>query len=307
MTMSSLAAHVLALLVLPILFVGIVNRTKAIWAGRRGPPLLQAAFDLRRLLRKRPVYSDVTTELFALGPLVLLATTLVSSFLVPVFAQQAPMAFAFDFVALAYTWGLGRFAIMLSALDTGSSFEGMGASREATFSAILEPTFFLAFGSLALATGARSTETVLHLASASPAGFVLTGSVSLALLVVLVAESSRVPVDDPATHLELTMIHEVMVLDHSGPELAAIQFATAVKMTLCAAMIATLVNPFRSVALLSGAFNVVVILAIAVLVGCVESLTARIKLRVVAKFLVAGIVAGVVGLLSAAWSLGGTP
>lgn len=305
MTALALAIHVALVAVLPILVVGVVNRTKAIWAGRRGPPLLQTAYDLARLVRKRPVYSEVTTELFALGPLAVLATTLVSSFLVPLLGVAAPLAVPFDFVALAYLWALGRFLLILSALDTGSAFEGMGAAREATFSALLEPAYFLTLGSLGLATGTRSFAAMLRVPTDRPEGLAVLAAALVALLIVLATESARVPVDDPTTHLELTMVHEVMILDHAGPELAAIQLASAIKLTLSAALVVTLVNPFRASALGAGAFNVVGILLVAVLVGCVESVIARIKLRAVPELVLAAIAAGLVALLAAAWSAGG--
>ena len=301
------ALQIALMLVLPILFVGVVNRTKAIWAGRRGPPLVQSAYDLVRLFRKRPVYSEVTSELFWLGPLTLLATTLVSGFVVPILGARAPLALPFDFVGLAYLWGLGRFFLILAALDTGSSFEGMGAAREATFAAFVEPVFFLTVGSLGLATGARSFDAILHVSVARPEGLVVLGGALVALLIVLATESSRMPVDDPTTHLELTMIHEVMILDHAGPDLAAVQLATSMKMTLCAAVIASLVNPFRASAALGAAFNVTGILLIAVVVGCVESLIPRIRLRAVPELLLVGIAAALVALLAAAWSLGAPP
>ena len=301
------ALQIALMLVLPVLFVGVVNRTKAIWAGRRGPSLVQSAHDLVRLVRKRPVYSEVTSELFWLGPLALLATTLVSGFVVPILGARAPIALPFDFVGLAYLWGLGRFMLVLAALDTGSSFEGMGAAREATFAAFVEPVFFLTVGSLGLATGARSFDAILHVSVARPEGLVVLGGALVALLIVLATESSRMPVDDPTTHLELTMIHEVMILDHAGPDLAAVQLATSMKMTLCAAVIASLVNPFRASAALGAAFNVTGILLIAVVVGCVESLIPRIRLRAVPELLLVGIAAALVALLAAAWSLGAPP
>jgi len=305
MTALTLAAHLVALTVLPVVFVGVVNRTKALWAGRKGPPLLQVAFDLAKLLRKRSVYSGVTTEIFSAGPLLALATTMVSWMVVPVFARPGPVSLPYDFVALAYAWGLGRFAMVLAALDTGSSFEGMGASREATFAALVEPVFFLVFGSLALATGARSMDALLRVDPSTPSGVALAVAVVVALAVVLATESARIPVDDPTTHLELTMIHEVMVLDHAGPELAAAQLGAAIKLTACAAMIATVVNPARHLPIVGAVVNVGLVLLLAVVVGCVEALATRVKLRVVAQFVLAGAVAALVALLSAAWSVGG--
>jgi formate hydrogenlyase subunit 4 len=300
-------AHLVALLLLPFPVIGLVNRTKALWAGRKGPRLLQSASDLRRLLRKRPVYSAVTTAVFRAGPLVLLATTLVSGLFVPLLGGVAPVSFPYDFVLFAYLWGLGRFALVAAALDTGSAFEGMGASREATYSALLEPVLFLALGTLGAATGRTTFAQMLQLGLATPAQAVISLAVLVALFVVLQVEGARVPVDDPTTHLELTMIHEVMILDHSGPDLAAIQYAAAMKLAVCAALVATLVNPLRPAdGLLAAALvNLALTAAVAVLLGCVESLVARLKLKLVPQYVLVGAVSAFVALLTTAWWQGG--
>lgn len=306
MTALLLAGHLLVLFLLPILFVGLINRTKAIWSGRKGPPLLQTLFDLVRLLRKGAVYSTVTTPLFRLGPLVLLATTIVSGLFIPLLGTSVPLTFPFDFVAVAYLWGLGRIFLMLPALDTGSSFEGMGASREATYSALAEPSLFLTLGTLALATGHQSFGDMLHVGVTTPYGFAVTVASVVAMFVILQVESARAPVDDPNTHLELTMIHEVMILDHSGPDLAFVQYAAAMKMTIGAALIAALLNPFygQLASTLTVAVNVGITLSIATAIGCIESLIARFKLRAVPQFIVIGLVAAFAALLTAAWGKG---
>jgi formate hydrogenlyase subunit 4 len=286
--------------------VGLVNRTKALWAGRKGPRLLQSASDLRRLLRKRPVYSEVTTAVFRAGPPVLLATTLVSGLLAPLLGGVAPVSFPYDFVLFAYLWGLGRFALIAAALDTGSAFEGMGASREATYSALLEPALFLALGTVAAATGRTTFAGLLQLGFATPAQTVIGLAVLVTLFIVLQVEGARVPVDDPTTHLELTMIHEVMILDHSGPDLAAIQYAAAMKLTVCAGLIATLLNPLRaSGGLAAAAGNLALTGAVAVFLGCVESLVARLKLKVVPQYVLVGAASAFVALLTTAWWQGG--
>jgi formate hydrogenlyase subunit 4 len=300
------AAHLAALLLLPFPVVGLVNRTKAIWAGRKGPRILQSASDLRRLLRKRPVYSATTTVVFRAGPLVLLATTLVSGLVAPLLGGVAPVSFPYDFVVFAYLWGLGRFALIVAALDTGSAFEGMGASREATYAALLEPTLFLALGTMAAATGRTTFAAMLQLGFGGPAQLVISLGVFLALFVVLQVEGARVPVDDPTTHLELTMIHEVMILDHSGPDLAAVQYAAAMKLTLCASIVATLLNPLRGAGgLATAAVNVALTAAVAVLLGCVESLVARLRLKAVPLYVLVGAASASVALLATAWWQGG--
>jgi formate hydrogenlyase subunit 4 len=306
MTAPLVLAHVALLLLLPIPVVGLVNRTRALWAGRKGPRLLQSGSELVRLLRKEPVYSSVTTGVFQVGPLVVLATTLLSGLVVPLLGF-APVSFAGDFVLFAYAWGLGRMALMLSALDTGSAFEGMGASREATFGALVEPALFLALGTLAGATGHGSFAEILAL---GPHGLVQSGIVAacaIALFIVMQVEAARVPVDDPATHLELTMIHEVMVLDHAGPELAALQYAAAMKLTLGGALVAALVNPFRwaDSPWLAAAASLGLLAAVAVAVGTVESLVARLKLKAVPQYVFVAGASALAALLLTAWWQGG--
>ena len=220
----------LAPLPLSVVLVGVINRVKSRWSGRKGPPILQSAFDVVRLLRKGSVYSTTTTFVFRLAPYVVLVTAVTSSLVAPVLGSHALVSFPFDFVVFAYLWGLGRVALMLGGLDTGSSFEGMGASREATYSALLEPTLFLVAGALCLSTGERTLQGALHLPLDAGPSLVVWAASIVALTIVVQVESARIPVDDPATHLELTMIHEVMILDHSGPELAALQIASTIKL-----------------------------------------------------------------------------
>jgi formate hydrogenlyase subunit 4 len=296
----------IALVVLPVLIVGVINRTKALWGGRRGLPILQLAFDLRRLVRKQPVYSSVTTAVFRLGPYVVLATALVSGLVAPVLGGRGVLSFPFDFVWFAYVWGLGRVALMLGALDTGSAFEGMGASREATYAALLEPVLFVVAGALCIATQHTSFAGALALRPESGATlFVWLGAV-VALFVIVQVESARMPVDDPTTHLELTMIHEVMILDHSGPELAALQLGAAMKMTVGLSVLAALMNPVAEVdsvagVLLAGAANAGLCLALAVLIGTVESLVARLKLNTIPQYILLCLIAASVALLATSW------
>lgn len=307
--MSSLAAlcHVAALLLMPTLVVGVINRTKSVWSGRRGQPILQLAYDLHRLVRKRPVYSDVTTLVFRLTPYVVLVTAVVSGLIVPLLGSPGPLSFPFDFLVFAYIWGLGRLALMLGALDTGSSFEGMGASREATFSAVLEPAFVLVAGAACMLTGQRSFASVLALRPTDGILAVVWLASLIALFIVVQVESARMPVDDPTTHLELTMVHEVMVLDHSGPDLAALQAGAAVKLTVGLSLIAALLNPLAGKASLAvvGAANLVMTLLVAVALGTIESVIARLKLRSVPQYIVVAIVAAGIALLATTFRTGG--
>ncbi len=282
----ALAAMLLLLAVAPLV-AGVVTRSKSALAGRRGPPVLQLYSDLARLFRKRPVYSRTTTPVFRAGPVVSLASLVAAVALLPLDGRAAPVHFSGDLVAFAGLLALGRFALVLAALDTGSSFEGMGASREVTFAAFAEPVLFLCFVALVLATGRTSLSGFLGSALAlawkqHAASLVL---VALALLVLLLTENGRVPVDDPATHLELTMIHEVMVLDHGGPDLALVLYAAALKLTAFAAVVVLLVLPRPSVgvpaeaALLAGG-----LLVVAATVAAVESFMARLRLGRIPQF-----------------------
>ena len=300
-----LAQFAIALVLAPLL-PGIINRVKAKFAGRHGKPVLQTYYDIAKLLRKGEVISRTTTWTFAVAPSVALAGTLCALALLPLGGAASPLAFAGDFVLAAYLLGVGRFAIMLGALDTGSAFEGMGASREATFSALAEPVFFLALmvlTSLCLGLG-HGTDTAFSLSTmfgGQTAGAWLTGKGELLLLpvilfILLLVENCRIPVDDPNTHLELTMIHEVMVLDHSGPNMALILYAAALKLWFFAALIAGLITPALPLWQQMG-LRVGIVLLLAVVVGIVESVMARLRMERVAYLLGAAAIMGMLTLI----------
>jgi formate hydrogenlyase subunit 4 len=292
--------QVLFVLLFPPLLLGVITRTKAVFAGRRGAPLLQPYFDLLKLVRKGSVFSRTTTWVFRAGPVVGVATALLALALVPVAGRPALVAFPGDFLLLAYLFGLGRFFTMAAALDTGSAFEGMGAAREATFACLAEPALVLGLVALARSAGSLSLSAMLgpHLAAAwsrDAASFVL---VAAALFVVLLAENSRIPVDDPNTHLELTMIHEVMVLDHGGPALGLVLYGAALKLFVFAAVLARLLFPFGGVGGLGGwAAFVAGVLAIAIAIGVVESSMARLRLTHIPALLVAACLLSAFGVV----------
>lgn len=278
--------HLVLLLGLPPLLVGTIGRVKAVVAGRRGTPLLQPYRDILRLLRKGAVYSTTTTWVFRAGPLVTLAATLVAGCLLPLGGLRAPLAFEGDLVLFAYLFGLGRFLTMAAALDTGSSFEGMGASREAAVGALAEPALFLVLATLVVATQQLSLAGIfvaLGGASAPAASSPALLLCAAALGAVLLAENARIPIDDPATHLELTMLHEVMVLDHCGPDLALIEYASAMKLLVTAALLVGVVAPS---ALLQPLGCVLGVSAVSVLIGLVESAVARLRLPRLKQFLI---------------------
>jgi formate hydrogenlyase subunit 4 len=306
MKLLLLLVHLLIVLAAPILMVGLVNRSKALWAGRRGPPLLQSLWDLLRLLHKRPVYSEVATWLFRTSAWTVLAASLGAAMIAPILGSLAPLQFDHDFIFFAYTLGLARLFLMLAAMDVGSAFEGMGAAREASFTAFIEPALFLLLGAAAVATGQSSFAALIGNLQHAAAFNTLVLPIVAVLFVLLQAEAARVPVDDPTTHLELTMVHEVMVLDHSGPELAAMQYAAALKMSLYAGLIAALLNPFDAfrsplLAVLAALF---IMAAVAVAVGCVESLMARLRMRLVPHYLMGATLLAALSLGAAGW-LGG--
>lgn len=284
--LSSILSVVLALVLAPLLF-GVINRTKAIYAGRKGQPLLQMYYDLYRLLGKGAVYSRTTSWVFRAGPIVGLAATVLAIPLIPFGAGRGLVSFSGDFFFAVYLLGVVRFLWVIAALDTGSSFEGMGGSREVAFSALAEPALLLALTAVAWMTRTLSlSDMVGRLSWTLGPGVAPIAMVGCTLFVVFLAENARIPVDDPNTHLELTMIHEVMVLDHSGPDFAMIQYTAALKFWLLGAILIGVLLPFETMptivrwpVALGGMF------ALAVLVGIVESTMARLRLLKVPQLL----------------------
>jgi formate hydrogenlyase subunit 4 len=283
------AIHLLVAIALPPLLLGVIARTKAVFAGRAGPPLLQPYYDLLKLFRKGSVLSTTTTWVFLAGPVVGLVTTGLAVLLVPLAGSGAPVSFTGDLILLAYLLGLGRFFTALAALDTGSAFEGMGAAREVTFACLAEPALFLGLLVLAKLSHSLRLDAMLdnpfreHWETAG-ASLVL---VLLSWFIVLLVENSRVPFDDPNTHLELTMIHEVMVLDHSGPAFGMILYGAALKLFVFGTLLVRLALPLTSEPWLNWPIFVASLLGVAVVVGVVESTMARLRLTQVPVLLVA--------------------
>jgi formate hydrogenlyase subunit 4 len=283
----ALVPPVCALVLAPLL-PGIVNRTKAFVAGRRGPPLLQPYRDICKCLRRGAVYGDATSWVFRLGPVANLAALLAALLVVPFGGIAAPLSFAGDLIVLVGLLALGRFATVLAALDTGSSFEGMGASREVHFAVLAEPALLLALATLARASGALSLTTIYGALTPSLWLAVVPSLalVAMTLLVLELVENSRIPVDDPTTHLELTMIHEVMVLDHSGPDFAFIQYAAALKLWLMGSLLVGLVVPVRGSWWLCLPAMLLGMAALGAAIGMIESAMARYRLVRVPQFIV---------------------
>jgi formate hydrogenlyase subunit 4 len=291
--MTAVLQTLLVLVASPLL-LGVITRTKAFIAGRTGAPLLQPYYDIGKLLRKGTVLSSTTTWIFLAGPAVAVVVPLLASLLLPLAGPRAPMAFAGDLIVFVYLFALSRFCTTAAALDTGSAFEGMGAARELTFGALAEPALF--FGLLALARISRALS-LSDLLTVNGAAWHRASAALVLILaswfIVLLAENSRVPFDDPNTHLELTMIHEVMVLDHSGPAFGLILYGSAMKLFVFSALIAGVALPRTGIAVADTAATLGAVLLIGVLIGLVESAMARLRLvRVPQLLITASLVAG---------------
>ena len=276
------------------LLPGVITRTKARAAGRTGPPLLQVYYDLGKLFRKGTVLSGTTTWVFLVGPAAAVVVPLLASLLLPLAGPRAPLAFTGDLILFVYLFALSRFCTTAAALDTGSAFEGMGVARELTFAALAEPALF--FGLLALARISRSLS-LSGLLTVDGASW-RRASAALVLIVaswfiVLLAENSRVPFDDPNTHLELTMIHEVMVLDHSGPAFGLILYGSTLKLFVFSALVADVFLPRTGIPLADAAATLAAVLGVGIVIGLLESSMARLRLvRVPQLLIAASLVAG---------------
>lgn len=271
------ALNILLMLITALLITGVINRTRALLAGRKGVRMLQHIYDVRLLLRKGAVYSSTTTALFRIAPSVYLGSALVAMLFIPVGNLTPLIHFDGDLICFAYLLALGRFALILAAMDTGSSFEGMGASREALYGALVEPALMILLATLALIFGHTSFATVFS----SEAQFDLEFTIVMMLMgytltKILFTESGRNPVDDPRTHLELTMIHEVMCLDYCGVDLAMIKIANWVKTASLSILTANIITMIFGLHWWIVAPLGIVITGLSI--GIVESTQARNKL-----------------------------
>ncbi len=288
-TILQLFLHLFLLFGLSPLLSGVIGKTKALFAGRVGPPLLQLYFDIWKLFGKGMVISRTTTWIFRAGPVVGLAVPLLASLLIPFGPVGAPISFSGDLIFFVYLFGLSRFFTACAALDTGSSFEGMGAVREVTFSCLAEPTLFFVFIVLARLSGSFSLDAMFGqtLATSWHTAAPSLLLILVCLFIVTLVENCRIPFDDPNTHLELTMIHEVMVLDHSGPDLGMILYGAAMKFLVLGALVVRLFLPGTTgnmaldILLFIGG-----LLFMAVVIGVIESVMARLRLLRIPQLLV---------------------
>ncbi len=282
--------QILAMLALSPLLFGIINKVKAVFAGRQGRSVFKLYYDIYKLLNRGAVYSNSVTALFKIAPVAILSLTITAALIVPFGGQKGVISFPGDFIFFSYILAMSRFVLILSAMDTASSFEGMGASREAQFAVFSEPVFFMAMITLSKITGQISIYGIFS--RLNPSLWVVNAPVLtllvFSLFILMLCEAARVPFDDPETHLELTMIHEVMILDNSGPDLAYILYASSIKMWIFASFISSIILPRHSDIFWSDClFYLAGIFLSAVAVAVTESVMARLRLLRVPHFLMA--------------------
>ena len=275
------------ILIAAFFFPGVILRTKSISSGRKGPGFLQPVKDIFVLLRKGSVFSTTTGLIFQIAPVITLASIICALLVVPFAEQKALLSFEGDFIFFAYILALGKFFTIIAALDTGSSFEGMGASREAFFSMLVEPAFFILLATFAMFTGYTSFTDIFHHFYITGNNYVMIYSIIgfYLLIQITMVENSRIPVDDPKTHLELTMIHEVMILDYSGFDKALIHIGSYVKFALYGSLIYNLIVPAGWNVFLQIFLFFAVQIFFALIIGLTESFRARNKMNKNPKFI----------------------
>jgi len=306
-TVMLVVAQIILLLGISPFLVGLIRKVKARLQCRRGAGVFQPYADLAKLFRKQPVVSSTTSWIFTATPYILFASTLSAGLLVPTFASLTPMSFTGGVIALVYLLALGTFFLILAGLDAGSAFGGMGSSREALVASLTEPAMILSIFAVAMTAGSTNLSTIVHKTAlletivTDPAPHLMALA---ALCIVAIAETGRVPVDNPATHLELTMIHEAMVLEYSGRYLALIEWAGAMKLVVFLSLIASLFAPWGIATTLTpaaiGIGLVVYILKIAglaVLIGILESMIAKLRLFRVTELLGAAFILALLGVV----------
>jgi formate hydrogenlyase subunit 4 len=278
--------HVAELIVLPFLLACTVRKTKALMQGRPGPPFFQPVYDIAKRLRKSETVSSTASWVFRANPIVGLTVALVLAAVLP-WTGAEPLfkgSGAADLILVVYLLALARFVAMLAALDTGSAFGGLGASREATLSVLIEPGLLVSLAAVALASGTLDLSVALETSFRSTVAL-LSGA---AFLVAALAELSRMPVDDPTTHLELTMIHEATILENSGRNLALVETTVAVRTAVFFGIGVRIlfgwIQPYATPGLVQALVSSVAILALGVLLGVVEGVTVKLNWRRVPAF-----------------------
>jgi formate hydrogenlyase subunit 4 len=281
------------------LFAGLINKLKAILTGRIGAPVLQPYYELRRLFKKETINASTSSYISRIAPVINMVALLIAAGMLPIGFWKPLISFNGDIILFAYMLGLARFFQILGAMDIGSSFEGMGASRESALALFAEPIFFFTIGSIAFISGMTSIYDIYHsirLDNISYIVFIIICSISAFLLAV--TECSRMPVDDPNTHLELTMIHEVMILDNSGIDLFLYQYTGILKLFVYAVLEISFFYPFSARSYSAGIVIFIVgsfILAFAMAI--VETITSRYKMKNIPQYLLFGAAIGILNLL----------
>ncbi|MFF5212500.1 respiratory chain complex I subunit 1 family protein [Streptosporangium sp. NPDC000396] len=243
--MTAVIQLVLVVVGAPLL-VGVMRQVRARLEGRAGAGVLQPWRDLRKLVRKQPITPHGTGWVFRAAPLVLAATALVVAAAVPLVSTTSPLEGVADLFAVVALLALGSVALALGGLDTGTAFGGMGASREVTVLALVEPTILVSVFALSVRAGSTNLGAIVTFTTEDPLAVISPVSLlaAAALAIVTIAETGRIPVDNPATHLELTMIHEAMVLEYAGPDLALIEWASAARLSVLLGLLASLFAPW---------------------------------------------------------------
>jgi formate hydrogenlyase subunit 4 len=300
-------AQTIVLLAVAPFVVGLIRKVKARLQLRRGASVLQPYADLAKLFRKQPVISTTTSWIFTATPYIVFSSTLLAGLLVPVFTSTIPLNFAGNIIALVYLLALGTFFLILAGLDAGSAFGGMGSSREAIVASLTEPAMIMSIFAIALTAGSTNLSTIVH-KTALLEGIVTDPSPHLmalaALFIVTLAETGRVPVDNPATHLELTMIHEAMILEYSGRYLALVEWASGLKLLVFLTLIANIFAPWGiATSLEPAALGIglatycVKVSGLAVLIGVIESMFAKLRLFRVTDFLGVAFILALLGMI----------
>ncbi|PJA99425.1 MAG: hydrogenase [Ignavibacteriales bacterium CG_4_9_14_3_um_filter_30_11] len=289
----------LVILGLAPVFSGLVNKLKAIFTGKIGAPILQPYYDLKRLLKKETINSGSSSFISNISPAINLVVVIIAAAILPIGFARPMISFDGDIILFAYLLGLARFFQILAAMDIGSSFEGMGAAREAAFSVFAEPIFFFTLGSIAFISGLTSIYDIYHSISLDNVSYIVFIIVcSISVFILAVSECSRMPVDDPNTHLELTMIHEVMILDNSGIDLFLYQYSSYIKLFIYAMLETSFFYPFGVKSYTVGIIIfIVVITALSMALAIVETITSRFKMKNIPQYLLFATAIGVLNLL----------
>ncbi len=281
------------------LFVGLVNKQKAIYTGRAGASILQPYYELKKLMKKETINANSSSFISTIAPLINLIAVAAAAAMLPISFARPLISFEGDIILFAYMLGLARFFQVLAAMDIGSSFEGMGAAREATFAVFAEPIFFFTIGSIAFISGFTSIYDIYHSIRLDNISFVVFIIVcSISVFILAVTECSRMPVDDPNTHLELTMIHEVMILDNSGIDLFLYQYSSYIKLFIYVILEASFFYPFAVQSYTLGIIIfVVVIIILSAALAAVETVTSRFKMKNIPHYLLFATAIGILNLL----------